>query len=412
MQDSRKSQSVIILGAGHAGGTAAAALRQLGFEGVITLIGEEPLAPYQRPPLSKEWLKGETDAGRLRLKGENFYADAGVDLRLGSRATEIDPAGKTVRLSEGETLGYGALIIATGSRPRKLNLPGADLDRLLTLRSMADAEALKSVLQAGKSLVIVGGGYIGLEVAASARTLGVEVTVIEQEDRLLSRVASGPVSDFALGMHERNGVNILLSTGVAGFEGGNGRVTAVQFAGGESVSCDSVLIGIGAVPNDEMAQAAGLTCDGGIVVDIEARSSDPNIYAIGDVTKRPLPLYQRMFRLESVPNAVEQARQAAAAITGAPSPKEEVPWFWSNQYDCKLQIAGLPFHRDRIITRGNPAGQKFSVFHLMDDFVQTVEAVSAPADFMAGKRMIANRTKIDPVKLADPAVPIKEVAAE
>ena len=412
MQDSQRSQSVIILGAGHAGGTAAAALRQFGFEGAITLNGEEPLAPYQRPPLSKEWLKGETDAGRLRLKGENFYADAGVDLRLGARAAEIDPASKTVRLSDGETLGYGALIIATGSRPRNLNLPGADLDGLLTLRSMADAEALKSVLQAGKSLAIVGGGYIGLEVAASARALGVEVTVIEQEDRLLARVASGPVSDFALGMHEGNGVNILLSTGVAGFIDGDGRVAAVQLAGGESVSADSVLIGIGAVPNDEMAQAAGLACDGGIVVDIEARSSDPNIFAIGDVTKRPLPLYQRMFRLESVPNAVEQARQAAAAISGAPAPKEEVPWFWSNQYDCKLQIAGLPFDRDRTLTRGNPADQKFSVFHLKGDLVQTVEAVSAPADFMAGKRMIANRTKIDPGKLADPAVPIKEVAAE
>ncbi len=411
MQDSGMCQSVIILGAGHAGGTAAAALRQMGFAGAITLIGEEPLAPYQRPPLSKEWLKGETDAGRLRLKGENFYADAGIDLRLGTRVTEIDPAGKTLRLSDGETLGYDALIIATGSRPRELNLPGADLNGLLTLRSMADAEALRSVLQAGKSLVIVGGGYIGLEVAASARALGVEVTLIEQEDRLLARVASGPVSDFALAMHQGNGVSILLSTGVTGFEGGNGGVTAVQLAGGESVSCDAVLVGIGAVPNDELAEAAGLACDGGIVVDIEARSSDPNIFAIGDVTKRPLPLYERMFRLESVPNAVEQARQAAAAITGAPAPKEEVPWFWSNQYDCKLQIAGLPFHRDRTLTRGDPASGKFSVFHLMGDLVQTVEAVSTPADFMAGKRMIANRTKIDPAKLADPAVPIKEVTA-
>ncbi|MCH8861714.1 MAG: FAD-dependent oxidoreductase [Proteobacteria bacterium] len=412
MQDSRESQSVIILGAGHAGGTAAAALRQAGFEGTITLIGKEPLAPYQRPPLSKEWLKGETDAARLRLKGENFYADAGIDLRLGARATEIDRAGKTVQISNGETLNYGALIIATGSRPRKLNLPGADLAGLLTLRSMADAEALKSVLAAGKSLAIVGGGYIGLEVAASARALGVQVTVIEQEDRLLARVASGPVSAFALGMHQGNGVRVLLSSGVTGFKGSNGRVSAVRLAGGESVSGDAVLIGIGAVPNDEIAQAAGLRCDGGIMVDIAARSSDPDIYAIGDVTKRPLPLYDRMFRLESVPNAVEQARQAAAAIAGAPAPKEEVPWFWSNQYDCKLQIAGLPFDRDRIITRGDPADGKFSVFHLKGDLIQTVEAVSAPADFMAGKRMIANRTKIDPVRLADSAVPIKEVAAE
>ena len=412
MQKSQTHHDVIILGAGHAGGTAAAALRQMGFERSIALIGDEPVPPYQRPPLSKEWLKGESDAARLWLKSENFYAESDIDLRLGSRAAEIDPAGKILHLEDGEEIGYDTLIIATGSRPRELDLPGADLGGLLALRSMADAEALKSVLETGKQIAIVGGGYIGLEVAASARALGVGVTVIEQEDRLLARVASGPVSDFARQMHEQNGARIELSTGVAGFEEGNGRVTAVQLSDGRPIPCNTVLIGIGGLPNQEIAEAAGLDCDGGIVVDIEGRTSNPSVFAIGDVSKRPLPLYDRMFRLESVPNAVEQARQAAAAITGSPAPKEEVPWFWSNQYDCKLQIAGLPFDRDRIVTRGDPGSGKFSVFHLKGDVILCVEAVSAPADFMAGKRMIGNRTRIDEDKLRDPAVPIKEVTAE
>ena len=412
MRKGQTHYAVIILGAGHAGGTAAAALRQMGFKDSIALIGDESVPPYQRPPLSKEWLKGEADAARLWLKGESFYTDSGIDLQLGSPAVEIDRAARTVRLADGVETAYDALIIATGSRPRELALPGSDLGGLLALRSMADAEALKSVLETAKQIAIVGGGYIGLEVAASARSLGVDVTVIELEDRLLARVASQPVSDFALRLHEGKGVTIELVTGVAGIEGGNGQVTAVQLSDGRSVASNAVLIGIGALPNEEIAQAAGLECDGGIVVDIEARTSDPAIFAIGDVTKRPLPIYDRMFRLESVPNAVEQARQAAAAIAGAEAPKEEVPWFWSNQYDCKLQIAGLPFERDRIITRGDPSTGKFSVFHMKGDLIQTVEAVSAPADFMAGKRMIGNRTKIDEKKLRDPAVPIKEVAAE
>lgn len=412
MQGNQTSRSVVILGAGHAGGTAAAALRQLGFEGAITLIGEEPLPPYQRPPLSKEWLKGETDAARLRLKGENFYADAGIDLRLGMRAASIDRAGKTVRLEDGERLGYDALVIATGSRPRRLDLPGAGLDGLLALRSMADAQALRSALGTCRHMAIVGGGYIGLEVAASARALAVEVTVIEQETRLLARVASPQVSEFTAQMHEQNGVMIELAAAVTAFEGGNGGVGAVRLADGRAVSSDAVLVGVGALPNEEIAQQAGLECDGGIVVDLQARTSDPAIFAIGDVSRRPLPLYGRMFRLESVPGAVEQARQAASAIAGAPAPKPEVPWFWSNQYDCKLQIAGLPFDADRMILRGDAKGGKFSVFHLRGDLIQSVEAVNAPADFMAGKRMIGQRTRIDPNRLGDPAVPIKEVAAE
>jgi len=386
-------------------------LRQFGHEGPISLIGEEPLAPYQRPPLSKAWLKGEADAEDLMLKGDGFYEEHRIDLRLNEAATAVDRGARTVMLRDGAALAYDVLILATGARPRKLPAPGCDLAGVLELRSAADAEALKAALGPGKTLAVIGGGYIGLEVAASARALGAEVVVIEREDRLLARVASAPLSDFFHAYHRKHGVRFELSAGVEALEGKGGHVAGVRLADGRVIACDAVLVGVGAQPNIELAQAAGLDCGNGIVVDLEARTSDPAIFAIGDCTFRPLPLYGVDFRLESVPNALEQAKQAAAAICGRPAPAGEVPWFWSDQYDLKLQIAGLAFAPDHRVIRGDVEAGRFAVFHMHRQRIVAVEAVNAPAEFMGGRLLIGRGAAVDPARLADTSVSMKEVAA-
>jgi 3-phenylpropionate/trans-cinnamate dioxygenase ferredoxin reductase subunit len=402
---------VVIVGAGHAGGTAAALLRQYAYAGPITLVGEEPIPPYQRPPLSKAWLKGEADAASLALRPVEFYAETGIELILGTRVTGIDPPAHLARLSDGRTLSYDKLIVATGASARALPIPGADLRGVLSLRSAADAEALKAALGPGKRLAVIGGGYIGLEAAASARALGAEAVVIEREPRILARVACEILSTFFTDYHRARGVDFELGAQVEALDGVNGHVVGVRLAGGRVIGCDVALVGIGAPPNDAVARAAGLACDGGVLVDIHARTSDPDIFAIGDVSHRPLPHYHRSFRLESVANALEQARQAACAITGRPPPPQEVTWNWSDQYDVKYQFAGVPFDIDEILLRGDPATAKFAVFHLTGDIVQAVEAVNAPAEFMAGRQLIGQRRPISRSRLADPAVSMKEVAA-
>ncbi len=410
------SERIVILGAGHAGGTAAALLRQYGFEGAITLIGDEPLAPYQRPPLSKAWLKGEADGDSLQLKDPEWYADNGVDLRLSQTATAIDRTARTVRLSDGATVAYDRLILATGARARALPIEGVELGGVLALRTAADAEALKAELtqssDAHRRLVVIGGGYVGLEVAASARALGAEAVIIEREPRILARVACETLSSFFEARHREHGVQFILNAGVEHLIGEQGRVTGVALADGSVVACDAVLIGVGAIPNDDLAQDAGLVCQDGVVVDLEARTSDPDIFAIGDVTRRPMPLYEDVrMRLESVPNALEQAKQAAAAITGRPAPASEVPWFWSDQYDLKLQIAGVPLASDAIIVRGDPeGGEGFAIFHMAGDLIQAVEAVNAPPEFMAGRQLIGRRTPVSRERLADRSQSMKAVA--
>ena len=408
---SETNAGVVIIGAGHAGGTMAALLRQYGYEAPITLVGEEPIAPYQRPPLSKAWLKGEADADSLALKPTEFYAEVGIDLILNTRVTAIDRGDHLVKLSDGRTISYDILIIATGARARALPIPGADLKGVLSLRSAADAEALKAALGPGKRLAVIGGGYIGLEAAASARALGADAVVIEKEPRILARVACEVLSAFFTEYHRARGVAFEVGATVEALEGDGGRVSGVRLGDGRVIACDVALVGVGAPPNDEIARAAGLDCDGGVVVDIHARTSDPAIFAIGDVSHRPLPHYHRSFRLESVANALEQARQAAAAITGRPPPAQEVTWNWSDQYDVKYQFAGLPFDVDDIVVRGDPARAKFAVFHLAGDVIQAVEAVNAPAEFMAGRQLIGQRRPISRSRLADPTVSMKEVAA-
>ena len=404
------SDHVVIIGAGHAGGSVAAFLRQFGFAGPITLIGAEPLPPYQRPPLSKGWLKGEVGADELLLKSAAWYAEARIDLRLSSPVESLDLKACEVRLADGHGVAWDRLVIATGARARPLPVPGADLYGVLSLRDAADAEALKTSLGPGRRLAVIGGGYVGLEAAASARALGAEAVVIEREPRVLSRVACPELSDFFTAYHRARGVAFELGADVAALEAADGRVSGVRLGDGRTLACDAVLVGVGALPNDEIAAAAGLACDGGVVVDAQARTANPDIWAVGDVTRRPLPHYEhRMFRLESVPNALEQARLAACAIAGRPFPPPETPWFWSDQYDLKLQIAGIPFEADQRIVRGDVAAARFAVFHLRGGVVRAVEAVNAPPEFMTGRQLIARATAVDPQRLADPATPLKSL---
>ena len=402
----RAMTKVLIIGAGHAGGTLAVLLRQYGFEGGIVVAGTETAPPYQRPPLSKAWLKGEADLDALLLRPLAFYAEHDIDVRLGVTATGIDRAARSVAFADGTIETYDALVLATGSIARRLTVPGSDHPDLIELRTIDDAERLKARLGPGRRLAVVGGGYVGLEAAASARALGADAVVLERLDRVLARVASPELSAWFTDLHRRNGVDVRTGMDIIGFEDGG-----VRLAGGSRVEADSILVGVGALANDGLARNAGLACDNGIVVDEQARSSDPAVFAIGDVTYRPIPVHGGvMHRLESVPNALEQAKQVAAALTGRPAPAPEVPWFWSDQYDVKLQIAGLPVAADRRITRGDPGSGPFAVFHLTGDRIVCVEAANAPPEFMMGRQLIGKATPVDPVALADPAISMKAVA--
>lgn len=397
---------VVIIGAGHAGGSVAGFLKQYGFDGEIVLAGTEKVAPYQRPPLSKAWLKGEADESSLQLRSEDFYAENAIDLRLGISAVSIDRAARTVTFDDGAAESYDHLVIATGSRARKLPVTGGSDQGLLELRTTVDAERLKAALGQGKRLVVIGGGYVGLEAAASAKALGGSAIVLERMDRVLQRVASPTLSAFFTRRHSEEGVEIRTGVEVSAVS-----AHTVTLGDGSVLDAEAVLVGIGAIANDDLARAAGLECNDGIVVDLDARTSDANIFAVGDVTRRPLPHYDDvMFRLESVPNALEQAKQVASAITGRPQPAHEVPWFWSDQYDAKLQIAGLPFGADSQVVRGDPDTNSFAVFHLKGDRIVCVEAINAAQSFMFGKQAIGKAMAINPAVLADEAAPIKSAA--
>ncbi|MAP95599.1 MAG: pyridine nucleotide-disulfide oxidoreductase [Ponticaulis sp.] len=402
------SASVVIIGAGQAGGQAAVSLRQFGFEGEIHLVGEEAAPPYQRPPLSKDYLKGKLERERLYLKPREFYADNAITLHTDARVARIDRDEKSVVLESGESLNYTKLIIATGSRPRPLPLPGADLDQVFDLRTLADIDALKPAMVAGKRLLIVGAGYIGLEAAAVARELGLEVTVLEMAERVLARVTSTVMSDFYQALHESHGAAIRTGIRLSSLKG-EGAVTHGVLADGEEIPCDLVLVGIGILPNEELAVGAGIACKNGILVDRDTRTNDGDIYAIGDCAHRPLVHYGRDGRLESVHNAIEQGKIAAAHIVGKDRPAEDVPWFWSDQYNIKLQIAGLSQGYDEVVVRGDPANESFAVFYFADGKFISVDAVNAPAEFLSAKRLIAADAALTPADVADESVSMKDI---
>lgn len=385
---------VVIVGAGHAGGVVAAALRQNGFKGSITLLGDEPLAPYQRPPLSKKFLTSDLALDTFKLRPDSFYAEHGIELYLGERVLDVDRSQKTVTTQGGRVFHYDALILATGSRNLQLAVPGADLGRVHALRNVTEAGTLRATLADCRQLVVVGGGYIGLEVAASARSRGIDVTVVEREARLLSRVASPALAAFFDRYHRGQGVRILTGATVSGLEGddnGAGNVGAVRLSDGRTLDCDAVLVGIGAQAEVDLAMRAGLACDNGVVVDGAGRTSDPAIFAIGDIARRPLAIYgDRRVRLESVPNAIEQAKQAAAAIAGTTPPPPELPWFWSDQYDLKLQIAGLLLDVDQTVMTGSEDGPEFVLYHFSNGILVAVEAVNAIRQFMAARKLVGD----------------------
>jgi|FEC22Drversion2_1045045.scaffolds.fasta_scaffold00355_4 3-phenylpropionate/trans-cinnamate dioxygenase ferredoxin reductase component len=390
---------LVIIGAGQAASQLMASLAQDGFQGEICLVGDEPHLPYQRPPLSKKFLAGELALDRLYLKPAAFYEKAGSRLLLGQRAQRIDRPGRAVVLGDGSRLSYSTLVLATGSRPRQLPLPGA-----LYLRNIADVDALRARLAPGKSLVVIGGGYIGLELAAVAVKLGVGVTVLEQAPRLMARGVGPVVSNFYARLHAEEGVTIRTGAMVRGLDGKRVVCEDAQY------DADIVVVGAGAVPNVELAREAGLAVEDGIVVDAEGRTDDASIFAIGDCTSQHHELAGRRLRLESVHNALEQARIAAAAICGKKPPAVQVPWFWSDQYDVKMQMAGLSAGHDKAVVRGNPdSGRSFAVFYLREGTLIAVDAVNRAPEFMMSKQLIAERARIDPSRLCNESVAMKDM---
>ncbi len=401
------SEHIVIIGAGQAAAQVVASLRSEGFSGTLALVGDEPFLPYQRPPLSKTYLMGMLERERLFLKPEQFYAESKCELILGVAAKSIDRAKRTVALADGRSLSYDKLLLATGSRVREIKVPGADLPGIFYLRGIADVDRLRAVFEKGKRIAIVGGGYIGLEVAAVAKKSGLDVTVYEFMDRLMARAVSVPISKFYEKVHGDAGAKLLLNTGVEAFEGA-GKLEAVR-AGGKSYPADLALVGIGIVPNVELAKDAGLRCEDGIVVTENCSSpDDPNVFAAGDCTKHVgregLPI-----RLECVQNAIDQAKHAALGMLGKPKPYREVPWFWSDQFELKLQIAGLARPTDQIVVRGDPNTRKFAVFHLRDGVVSAVEAVNAAPEYLVGRKLIGDGAKVAPERLADTSVPMKNI---
>ena len=399
--------TTVIVGAGHAGGQTAVSLRQAGYEGRIIVCGDEPVPPYQRPPLSKKYLSGELARERLFLRPESFYAANDIELRPGSAVREIDPGRCAILLEGGESLAYTDLVIATGSRPRRLDVPGADLGNIFYLRSMEDADALGKALVAGRRLVVVGGGYIGLEIASTARGMGLQVCVVEAADRILGRVTAPEMSAYYARAHRSRGVDIRLATGVVSFEG-SGTVGGVN-CGDETIPADIVVIGIGIEPDERLAASAGIPRDDGIVVDERCATAADRVYAVGDCTRHPNAILGHTLRLESVQNALEQARTAAANIAGAPAKYAQVPWFWSDQFDLKLQMVGMSRGYDTIVQRGTMEADDFAMFYLKEGVLIAVDAVNRPREFMACRKLVPQRPSIDPARLADESIPMQEM---
>lgn len=399
----------VIVGGGHAAGLAAAALRQNGFDGACTIVGDEVYAPYQRPPLSKQFLSGEYNVDRMLLRPVSFYESKQITLRTGSRVTRIDTAAATLELANATTLAYDRLLLATGTRARRLDLPGATLAGICYLRNIDDAERLRPELAPGRRLVIVGGGYVGLEVAAVAVARGMHVTVLEVQSRILERVATAELAALMHAMQARRGVDVRCGERVLGFEG-DGRVERVVTASG-SLPADVVLVGVGAQVNDEVAVAAGIACDNGILADAHCRTSVAGVFAAGDVCRGFNTYLDRQLRIESVPNATEQARVAASAMLDREARCEAVPWFWSDQFDWKLQMAGLTADAERCVLRGNAAAsadlKTYIAFHLAGHRIVAVDAINSPREFLTTRQLIEKRVPVRDDDLANPEFDVR-----
>lgn len=407
------SSTAIIIGAGHAGGELAIALRNEGWEGRILLLGEEAHLPYHRPPLSKAYLAGSVEKSSLSIRPQMAYDKANVEFIGSVRVSRIDRANQRLELADGSQLAYDKLAIATGGRPRPLSVPNAAVAErcanLHYLRTLDDVEQIRAQLAPGKRLAIVGGGYIGLEVAASAIAQGLQVTVLEALPRVLQRVTAAELSAYYERKHREAGVDIRTGVQVADLEVTSDTVTAVLCADGSRLAADLVVVGIGLLANTELAAEAGLQVDNGILVDEHAQTSDPHIYAAGDCTNHPNALLGRRLRLESVPNALEQSRVAAANMAGKAKTYASVPWFWSDQYELKLKMVGLAEGFERLVLRGDPATDSFSAFYLKGDKVLAADTVNRPQDFIAAKRLVAEGIAVTAEQLADDGRPLKEL---
>ncbi|HWT96554.1 MAG TPA: FAD-dependent oxidoreductase [Terriglobales bacterium] len=401
---------IIIIGAGQAGAALAAKLRELGYADPITLIGDEPALPYQRPPLSKKYLSGDLGLDRLLVRPASWYQDQRIDVQTGHAVAAIDPARKMIRLGDGRILPFGKLALTTGSRPRRLPAAiGGDFGGVFTMRDLKDADAIAPHLQPGKRLLIVGGGYIGLEAAAVAAAKGLSVNLIEMADRILQRVAAAETSDYFRELHRRHGVDLREAMGLRRLIGAAGQVTAAELADGARLDVDLVIVGIGISPNDDLARAAGLAVEDGIIVDEFCRTSAPDIFAAGDCARftwHGLPT-----RLESVQNAIEQGERAAAAMLGAAAPYDPVPWFWSDQYDVKLQIAGLNRGYDSVVLRPGKRPGSQSIWYFQGERLLAVDAMNDALAYAFGKKILEAGRSLPKAAAADPATDLKSWAA-
>jgi 3-phenylpropionate/trans-cinnamate dioxygenase ferredoxin reductase subunit len=400
------SAGIVIVGGGQAGAQAVDTLRREGYSGRLVLVCDEAELPYQRPPLSKKFLSAELAAERLPFRHRPFYDEHGVELILGRRALRLDRKTRSVEL-EGTSLAYDKLLLGLGATSRRLVCPGAELAGVHYLRAIADVPPLRASLKPGARVVVIGGGYIGLETAATARKLGCEVTVLEMADRIMNRVVAPLVSQYFAAQHAAEGIKIRCEQRVVRLEGGS-HVQRVVCTDGTPHPADVVVVGVGALPVTQLAQEAGLECDNGIQVDEHCRTSDADIYAAGDCTNQPSLHYGRRVRLESVDNAFEQAKAAALNMLGKPTAHDRIPWFWSDQFQHKLQIVGLSQDHDSLVVRGDPDGHSFTVCYLKGEELLAVETVNQAKDYVAARRLIAERTKMNLSKLADPGIALKE----
>ena len=406
-----RDRTFVIAGAGHAGGRAAEAMRSADFDGRIVLIGEENYPPYERPPLSKELLRGDDGYERTFLNPAEFYAGKGIEHRPGTRVEGIEAEAHRLRLGDGEALDYDKLLLTTGGRVRRLTLPGAELDGVHYLRGIDDSLAIRKALAADASIVIIGGGFIGLEVAASARARGCAVSVIEMQDVLLGRVADPEIGRLLAEVHGAHGVEVLTGIAVERLEG-DGRVRRVVCSGGAALDADAVIVGIGIIPNAELAEEAGLEVDNGIVVDVFGRTSDPDIHAAGDVANHPNPILGHRVRLESWQNAQNQGISVARNMCGVGAPYAEVPWFWSDQFDINLQMAGAPESWDRLVWRGDPASNRFIVFYMAGDVVVAVNAFNLGREVRIARNLIERKTPVADADLADEGIKLRDLARQ